>query len=74
MLPDEVDTRLRYAARRRGVPLAELAREAIVQYLADAEPDDDLGFFDLGESDVTDGARAADSYVVDAIVRHRKER
>jgi predicted transcriptional regulator len=74
MLPDEVDTRLRYEARRRGVPLAELAREAIVRYLAETERDDEPAFFDLGEAGVPDGGRRGEEYVADAVVRHQRER
>ncbi|WP_067791780.1 ribbon-helix-helix domain-containing protein [Nocardia amikacinitolerans] len=33
-LSDELDERLRHEARRRGVTIAELTREAIVQYLS----------------------------------------
>lgn len=74
MLPDEVDSQLRYAARRRGVPLAELAREAIVEYLHSDEPSTGLGFFDLGEAGVADGARHTARYVADAVVDGRRER
>jgi predicted transcriptional regulator len=32
-LPDELDTRLRHEAQRRGLAIAELTREAIAAYL-----------------------------------------
>jgi Ribbon-helix-helix protein, copG family len=38
MLPDEIDARLRFEARRRGVPVAELIREAIEAKYGQAAP------------------------------------
>ena len=75
VLPDDIDAQLRYEARRRGVSMTELAREAITAYLV--EPSDegrDLSFFDLGESDVTDGARHVDQYVAEAVVARHEQR
>jgi predicted DNA-binding protein len=75
VLPDDIDTQLRYEAKRRGVSMTELAREAITAYLV--EPADqrrrDLSFFDLGEGDV-DSASNLDHYVAEAIERRHRER
>ncbi|MFN8224392.1 MAG: CopG family transcriptional regulator [Gaiellales bacterium] len=63
MLPDEVSARLRYEARRRGVSIAEVVREAVEQHLPgepDAKP---LSFVALGEGQVRDSER------VDEVVR-----
>lgn len=50
MLPDELDARLRYEARRRAVTLADLVREAVGEYLV--PPADEsrprLGFTAIG--------------------------
>lgn len=36
-LPDEVDARLRHEAKRRGIPVSELTREAIEAHLGGKE-------------------------------------
>lgn len=74
VLPDEVDAQLRYEARRRGVSMTELAREAITAYLVEPPGEGrDLSIFDLGEGDV-DSASNIDHYVAEAIERHHRER
>lgn len=73
MLPDDVDAQLRYEAKRRGVSMTDLAREAITAYLVDpAGEGRDLSIFDLGEGDV-DSASKLDHYVADAIERRHRE-
>jgi predicted transcriptional regulator len=37
-LPDDVDLRLRYEARRRGTTISDVTRQAIVEHLAGARP------------------------------------
>jgi len=37
-LPDELDTRMRHEARRRGITLSDLVREAIVAYVGRRTP------------------------------------
>jgi hypothetical protein len=49
MLPEELNDRLRYEARRRGVSLADVAREAISAYLPEPSADRPLGFIGLGD-------------------------
>lgn len=75
VLPDDVDAQLRYEARRRGMSITELAREAIAAYLTDPRDDGrDLSIFDLGEG-VPDGGVNVDRYVAEAIEqRHRDDR
>lgn len=36
-LPDELDARLRHEARRRGVTMSEVSREALEAYLSDGD-------------------------------------
>jgi hypothetical protein len=70
MLPEEIDRRLRLEARRRGVSIAEVAREAIEDHLpptAVRRP----GFFGIGEGDPSDGSERVDELVGDAVAaRH----
>jgi predicted transcriptional regulator len=37
-LPDELDARLRLEARRRGITVSQLTREAIAAFLGDGQP------------------------------------
>lgn len=67
VLPDDVDAQLRYEARRRGVSMTELAREAIAAYLVDpADEGRDLSIFDLAEGDPDSGSNV-DRYVAEAM-------
>lgn len=67
MLADEVDARIRRAARRRGVPLAALVREALENYVPPESGQSNLRFFAIGESDRSDVSRRADEFVRQAI-------
>ncbi|CAN5198688.1 hypothetical protein BH23ACT9_BH23ACT9_00440 [soil metagenome] len=69
MLPEDVDAQLRYEARRRGVSLADLAREAIVAYLPAPSDDDALSFFDLGGTEETDLSERVNEVVSGAMTR-----
>ena len=71
MFPDEVDARLRREARRRGVPVAQVVREAVEWHLPAPEPGRRLSFFALGESGAPDGSERVDEYVRDVVRRRR---
>jgi hypothetical protein len=49
MLPDELDTRLRYLAGRRGVSVAELVREAVEARYGQAAGPRTLSFAGVGQ-------------------------
>jgi hypothetical protein len=69
MLPDELDARLRFEARRRGVSLADLAREAIGSYLPAPTGEEPLSFIGLEpEAGSTADADVPVSEDVDAVV------
>jgi hypothetical protein len=69
MLPDEMDTRLRQEAKRRGVSIADLAREAIDRHLPRPRPDGRLSFFAVGDGEDTDASERVDELVGEAIDR-----
>lgn len=73
MLPDEVDARLRIEARRRGVPVAEIVREAVAAHVSPQPAGRTLGFFDLGETGDPDASMRVDEHVLSA-VRERRAR
>lgn len=73
MLPDETDARLRLEARRRGVSIADVAREAIEQHLGDPPPSGPLGFFALGAGEPYDASERVDELVGKAIARRKLE-
>jgi hypothetical protein len=57
MLPDDLSDRLRYEARRRGVSIADVAREAISAYLPEPDADRPLSFVGLGDGADDDAER-----------------
>lgn len=69
MLSDELDLRVRLEARRRGVSIAEIAREAIETYVGEATRRGRLGFFALGEGTESDDSERVDELVAEAIAR-----
>jgi ribbon-helix-helix CopG family protein len=71
MLSDEVDARLRLEARRRGVSIADIVREAIEVHLPVIGPAGNLSFFAIGEGGSKDGSERVDEIVAEAIARHR---
>ena len=74
MLPDGTDARLRLEARRRGVPIAEVVREAVERHLPAEEPGGPLSFFAIGSGGPPDMAERAEEYVRDAILeRHDRD-
>lgn len=66
MLPEEVDARLRLEARRRGVSIADVAREAIEQHLPSTASAGRLSFFAVGEGGPPDGSDRVDELVAKA--------
>jgi len=71
MLPDEVEARLRLEARRRGVPVAEVVREAVARHLPAPEAGRPLSFFGVGEGGPADASERVDEYVLRAVRRRR---
>lgn len=71
MLPDDVDARLRGEARRRGVSIADVVREAIEKYLPAPPPAGPLSFFGVGEGESADASERVDELVGQAVHRHR---
>jgi hypothetical protein len=74
MLPDELDARVRLEARRRGVSIADIAREAIEQHLPGPAPKGPLGFFALGEGGPRDASERVEELVAKAVARRRQPR
>lgn len=73
MLPDDVDARLRVEARRRGVPIAEVVREAVERHLPVPEPGRLLSFFAIGEGGPPDASERVDEHVRRAVLRRRRD-
>jgi hypothetical protein len=71
MLPEDVDARLRREARRRGVSIADVAREAIERHLPDPSKDGRLGFFAVGEGSPQDASERVDEFVRSAVATRR---
>jgi len=59
MLPDDVAARLRHEARRRGVSVAALVREAVERHLLAPSRGEPLSFFAIGEGGPTDARNAS---------------
>ncbi|MGH9008040.1 MAG: CopG family transcriptional regulator [Acidimicrobiales bacterium] len=74
MLPDELNVRIRLEARRRGVSIADVAREAIDQHVPDPTRKGQLGFFAVGEGEPSDASERVDEFVSAAIARRRPTR
>jgi len=72
MLPNDVEARLRHEARRRGVPMAEVVREAVEKHLPAPEPGRPLSFFAVGEGGPADASERVDEYVQRAVRRRRR--
>ena len=72
MLPDEVEGRLRLEARRRGVPLAQIVREAVERHLPAPEAGRPLSFFAIGEGGPADASERVDDYVGRAVRRRHR--
>lgn len=74
MLPDELDARIRLEARRRGLSIADIARQAIEQHLPAPAPTGHLGFFAIGEGGPIDASERVDELVGKAVARRRPSR
>ena len=71
MLPDGVDVRLRREARRRGVSIADVAREALDAHLPPAPSEGRLSFFSIGDGSPTDASERVDELVRQAMARRQ---
>ena len=69
MLPDDLDARLRFEARRLGVSVAEVVRDAVERHLPKRQPGKGLSFFGVGEGGPPDVSERVDEYVRRAIRR-----
>ena len=67
MLPEDVAARLRYEARRRGVSVAELVREAVERHVPPPQPGRRLSFFGVGKGGSPDASSRVDEIVGEAI-------
>ncbi|MGH7612365.1 MAG: CopG family transcriptional regulator [Candidatus Dormibacteria bacterium] len=75
MLPDDLDTKIRLAARQRGLSIAEVAREAIERHVGAPTPTGHLAFFAIGDGGPADASERADEFVGRAVARrHRATR
>lgn len=72
MFPEEVDARLRHEARRRGVPVAQIVREAVEEHLPAPDAERPLGFFAIGDARPADGSERVEEIVGRAIARKRR--
>lgn len=72
MLADDVEARLRYEARRRGVSLAQIVREAVEREFPAPEPGRPLAFFAVGEGGPADASERVDEFVRRAVRRRRR--
>jgi hypothetical protein len=73
MLPDELDVRLRLEAKRRGVSIADVAREAIDHHVPPARPKGGLSFFAIGEGGPAEASERIDEIVGDAMARRHDD-
>ena len=71
MLPDDVDARLRFEARRRGMSIAEVVREAIERELP-PPADGRLSFFAVGDGSPRDASERVDELVAGSVRRRRR--
>jgi hypothetical protein len=69
MLPDTLDARLRLEARRRGVSIADVARNALERELPEQAQSGKLSFFAIGKGDLPAAAEHAEDLVGKAISR-----
>jgi hypothetical protein len=74
MLPDQLEARLRIEARRRGVPIAEVVREAVERHLPAPQPGRRLSFFAVGEGGPANASERVDEHVRRAVRRRRRRR
>jgi hypothetical protein len=70
MLPDDVLARMRLEARRRGIALAEVIREAVERQFPPSPSGAPLSFFAVGEGGPPDASERVDDYVARAVRKH----
>ncbi len=63
MLADDVLARLRQEARRRGISVAELVREAVDGHVSEPQEPRALTFFAAGEGGPSDASEHVDKHV-----------
>ena len=72
--PEQIEA-LRWLARRRGVPIAELIRQGVDHILADASPEEDslwniIGIIDSGLGDL---AENHDKYIAEMVAQENRD-
>lgn len=68
-IPDELDARIRLEARRRGVSIAAITREALERSVPGPTLSGRLGFFAVGEGNPLEASERVDKLVGEAILR-----
>jgi hypothetical protein len=71
MLPDELDARLRFEARRRGVSIADLVREALDARFGQPFGGRKLSFTAVAEGDGENVSERVDEFVSRSIQRQK---
>lgn len=74
MLPEDTDARLRLEARRRGVPIAVVVRDAVEHHLPPPSPGRRPAFFAIGEEGPADSAERVDEIVLEVFNRRHRDR
>jgi plasmid stability protein len=71
ILPDELDARLRFEARRRGVSVADLVREALDAKFGQPPGRRQLSFVAIADGDGDNVSERVDEFVSRAIQRRK---
>lgn len=74
IVPDDLDAQLRFEASRRGISIAEVARQALEAYLKPQLGRGRLSFFAVADGEPDDVSERVDEYVAKAIKRRRSRR
>ena len=69
MLPDELELRVRLEARRRGVSIAQVVREALERESSVPQHGQPLSFFAIGEGGPSDVSERVAEYMLRAVRR-----
>ena len=73
VVPDELDRQLRFEAGRRGVPIAEVTREALTEYFESRSDTEHLSFIGIVDGQPDDSERVAE-HVTTAIRKRARQR